>query len=183
MFHALAFFFSMNDKLIELGTCKKPHGIKGEFSFHLFNSQDSILSKGSSITLVPLDKSSCINPSGEVFVIDAINFGNKTICRLKGVDNRNLVEEMIPFSIQVKRSEFPDLKSGEFYLSDLIGLVLIDAENKEVGSVENFFENGPQVILVIDYRGEKLELPYVPSFFPEIDVPNRKLSFIPPEFE
>ena len=86
-------------KLIELGSCRKPHGIKGAFSFYLINSESSSLKSGQKITLVPLDGKSSIREEGEEFEIETINFGNKTIVRLKNIISspKNYLKKFIIF--------------------------------------------------------------------------------------
>jgi 16S rRNA processing protein RimM len=156
--------------LVLLGNCHKPHGIRGEFSFFLENMHDSVLKKGSEITLFPKNPSSSIKTDGEVFKIEKISFGNKAIARLVGVVDRNQVEAMVPFEIFVDRKELPEPDEDEVYLSDLIGLkVLEQGTDRELGKVTKFFDNGAQVVLTI--RGHKsFDIPFVKHFVPEIDV-------------
>ncbi|MAZ48166.1 MAG: 16S rRNA processing protein RimM [Halobacteriovoraceae bacterium] len=171
----------MESKLVELGTCHKPHGIKGEFSFHLYNKDASVIKKGSVLILIPLSEVSALSKNGEPYKVAQISFGNKVICKLEEVKDRNKVEELIPFKIMLHRSDFPRLRSGEFYLYDFIGLNIIDSKGEIKGVVENFYENNSQVILVLDLSREKIELPFIESFFPNVDWEKREITFIEPE--
>ena len=168
-------------KLIFLGNCTKPHGIKGGFSFNLENNDESVLKKGLEITLIPKNSSSSIDKNGEVFFIDKISFGNKTICYLKDVTDRNVVEAMIPFEIKVARDIFPEPEEGEFYVSDLIGMqVLEHGTDRELGKVAKYFDNGMQLILTI--RGAKsFDIPFVENFVPEVDLDAGKMWVVIPE--
>ncbi len=158
------------NKLVKFGECNKPHGIKGGFSFYLYNSENSHLEKGSDIYLYPLDSKSSIGNEGEKHKIDSISFGNKTICYLKGITDRNIVESMLPYEIYFEKDKLKDLDEDEFYLEDLKGLEVRDFDTKEeVGKVLSFYESGETVILVIRTKDEKLELPFVKSFFPEVN--------------
>lgn len=169
-------------KLIELGVCRKPHGVRGAFSFHLENSNDSTLKKGSLITLKPLSKDSSINKEGQEFTIKTIGFGNKTIVELKGVDNRNTVEAMIPFAIYISREDLPELDEGEFYLSDLVGLKAIDDSGNEIGEVLRLSDNGVQDILVIKTSGENIEVLLIDQFVKEIDFEAGTVKVVIPEY-
>ncbi len=169
------------DKLIELGNCKKPHGVKGAFSFFLINQKDSSLKKGSFVTLIPLNSASSIDPNGQEFEISSIGHGNKTIVTLKGVDNRNLVEAMIPFSIHIKRSELPELDDDNYYLSDLIGLKAIDEDGKSIGTVIEMGTNGVQEILRIKGESGVLEILLVDHFVKEINWDEGTIIVVVPE--
>lgn len=167
--------------MVELGFCKSPHGIKGEFSFSLYNKDSSVLKKKTQVLLVPHTKSSSIKPEGEYFEISQIKFGNKVIARLTGIEDRNQVEAMIPFSIHLSRDKFPALDEGEFYYFDLIGFQVVGDDGKELGSVDNFYENNDQLILVLKINNEIIELPYVDHFFPAKDLAKKILVVNLPE--
>jgi len=171
--------------LIQLGTSNKPHGIKGGFLFKLFNVEDSVLSKGSLITIFPENTNSTIDKNGKEVEIESIHFGNKTICYLKDVKDRNQVEAMLPFKIFFPRDKFPEPDSDEFYIEDLIGLAVYDLDAYEIGVVDSYTDNGVQTILKIKLKEKKeyVELPFVENFFPHLDLEKGRLTMIIPEYD
>lgn len=170
------------DDLIELGSCNKPFGIKGGFHFYLHNPKESILKNNSIITLIPSDRSSSIEVEGAEFKIKSIQFGNKTLCYLEDITDRNIVEAMIPFLIYYPRSRFPEVSDNEFYLNDLIGVEVFNTNGKRVGEIHSSYDNGAQTVLRIQTKTEIFDLPFVDNFFPEIDIPNNKIVMNQPEF-
>ncbi|RLA64927.1 MAG: 16S rRNA processing protein RimM [Epsilonproteobacteria bacterium] len=171
----------MSEKLIELGTCKKPHGIKGGLSFTLYNVEESVLKKGIEVILFPIDQASSVDAKGQKIAIKSISFGNKITAYLEGVADRNLVEEMIPFSIWVARKALPLLLEGEFYVEDLVGLEVFDhASGKKIGTVDSYYDNGMQIIIVVN-GNKKIELPLVDNFFPVIDTDNKRIEINLPQ--
>lgn len=171
------------ENLIQLGIANKPHGIKGGFLFKLENSTDSVLTKNSKITLIPMNTASSISKEGEEFEIANIHFGNKTICYLKDINDRNVVEAMLPFSIHYPRSLFPETEDDEFYVNDLIGLKVLDTKGNEVGKVESQYDNGVQTVLKLKVNNQFIELPFVENFFPEVDMEKGTITYIAPEFD
>lgn len=156
---------------IEFGTCKKPFGIKGAFSFHLFNIQESHLKNGSEILLMPLSKESSLNEMGETFKIKSINITTKVNCFLGDIKDRNIVEAMIPFSILYERSKLENLADDEFYYEDLLGCDVVDYDDGcEIGVVLDYYESGAQVIVQIQSSRETIELPFIKQFFPEFNL-------------
>ncbi|EQC49403.1 16S rRNA processing protein RimM [Bacteriovorax sp. BSW11_IV] len=169
------------NKLIELGTCAKPHGIKGAFSLHLESGDESILEAGMKLTLYPLSEKSCIDKEGEVVEIQKISVGNKTIAEFKGIADRNKVEAMIPFKICIDRSEFPEADDDEYYISDLIGLEVYEYETEvHLGRISKYYENSVQIILVISGK-KPFEVPFVEHFVPDVDVEAGKIWVVVPE--
>lgn len=170
------------EDLVELGTCNRPHGIKGGFQFFLHNPEDSILSKNSKIIIHPKSGASSVLKDGETHKIKSIQFGNKTICYLDGISDRNIVEAMVPFTISYPRSEFPELMEDEFYLNDLLGLkVLSNLSGDELGKVQDFYDNGAQTVLKIKLAKETIELPLIDNFFPEINIEEGFITMVTPE--
>jgi 16S rRNA processing protein RimM len=166
----------IDEELVLLGVCGKPHGIKGGFHFNLENCDDSVLKKNSKVLLKPSSKQSSISPDGESFVIQSISFGHKVMVYLEGITDRNLVESMVPFEIYVDRSSFPEIDEDEFYISDLIGIDVFSQETGEkVGTVKNYYDNSVQTVLIIEGE-ESLELPFVDHFFPVVDIENNRIE-------
>lgn len=168
------------DTLLKLGECHKPHGIRGEFSFHLYNNEDSSLEYIKDIVLFPKNDHSSINETGENYKIKKINFGNKIIARLEHVDSRNKVEEMIPFEIYIAKKDLKK-EEGEYFLNDLIGLKVLDMDGNEIGIVDNFYDNGVQEILVITGK-TPMEIPVVDQFIKEVNTEEGFIKIKPVEF-
>ncbi len=169
--------------LVELGYSNRPHGIKGGFLFKLLNTQESVLENGSVLRIYPYSDKSTIKSQGEEVEIDQIHFGNKTVCYLKGIRDRNIVEQMIPFTIFYPREKFPELDDGQVYLDDLIGLKVLNIDGYEIGKVLSYFDNGAQTVLKIKLESEVIELPFVEVFFPNVNIDRKTITLIEPEYD
>ncbi len=164
--------------MIELGFCDKAHGIKGGFHFKLYEVENSSLKPGIEILL----KTNTDKELGQ-FSISKIQFGNKVICYLEGIDNRNQVEELLPFKIYILEKDLIPLNEGEFYLKDIIGCKVFCAETKlEIGSIIGFYETNIQTVIEMEIDGKKMDLPFVDEFFKEKDIANKRVSIKRPEF-
>ena len=169
-------------KNIHIGHCTTPHGIKGEFSFVLYGQDDSVLSDGSLVSLTPRSPSSSIAQDGKDFHIKKISFGNKTIVNLVGVNDRNTVEAMVPFDIYFDRANFPEPAEDEYYLNDLLGLLVFDHLTKApIGRVIDFYENGVQVVLKIKTEIETIEILFIDQYVPEVNIAEGRIEVIVPE--
>jgi 16S rRNA processing protein RimM len=167
---------------IHIGHCTTPHGIKGEFSFVLYNSEDSVLYDGALVSLLPRSTSSSVPQDGKDFKIKKINIGNKAIVTLEGVNDRNTVEAMVPFDIYFDRKNFPETNDDEYYLNDLLGLAVFDfITKKSIGRVMDFYENGAQVVLKIKTENEILEILFIDQYVPEVDISLGRIEVIIPE--
>jgi 16S rRNA processing protein RimM len=166
---------------VHIGHCTAPHGIRGEFSFVLYNAEGSVLFDGAVVMLTPRANSSSIPQSGKEYTISKIKFGNKTIVTLEGVSDRNVVEAMVPFDIYFARVNFPEADPDEYYLNDLLGLEVIDFFTKKpVGRVVDFYENGVQVILKVKTEKEFIDILFIEQYIPVVDLEAGRLEAIVP---
>lgn len=167
------------NNLVELGFCRSAHGIKGGFTFTLFNMEESVLEVGKELTLKGIEGSSL--QDDKQLRIEKISFGNKVIVYLEGVSDRNSVDEMIPFKIFIDRSEFPE-DDDTVYLVDLIGLSVYEhGTDRKVGVIKNTYDNGAQdVMVILRESGRKLEIPFVDHFFPVVDLEQGRIEVIVP---
>ena len=169
------------EKLIQLGSCGRPHGVSGGFSATFFNTQDSSVRKGSRLVLKPKSESSSLKAEGESFTVKSSSFGNKVILFFDEVADRNQAEALLPFDIYIKRSDLPETSDDEFYIEDLVGMKVIGENGEDLGVVKNYFDNGAQLVLVIQKKDGRMELPFVEVFFPEIDLEAGTIKMIEPE--
>lgn len=119
----------------------------------------------------------------ENYSIAQIRFGNKTICRLTEINDRNGAEAILPYEIFFDRDLFPELEEGEIYLSDLIGLKVKDSNSGEiVGSIRHFYDNGVQDIAVVScLNGKQLDIPFVDAFIVELSIEAGLVEMIIPK--
>lgn len=171
--------------LVKLAFVSHPHGIKGEVELRLLNSDpnESVLEEGMKVWLFPSSPKSKVSPEGIERTIEKLRFGNKVIAQLEGIKDRTYLEALIPFEIYLDRRAFPEPEEGEFYLIDLMGMDVVNESGEKLGTLESFSDNGMQYLFDIRFiNGEKITLPYVEVFFPEIDMENKKITMIMPEY-
>lgn len=156
---------------IHIGHCTSPHGIRGEFLFVFYNHDSRVVQKNSPIFISPSTPASSLKNELRKILVSNIRYGNKVIAELEGITSRNQVEEMIPFNIYLPRENLPQLEENEVYLNDLLGCRVLNFKTKEqVGVVENFYENGQQVILQVKTAKEKIEILFIDNFVPVVNV-------------
>jgi 16S rRNA processing protein RimM len=167
---------------IHIGHCVSPHGIRGEFSFVIYNNESQSIKDNSQIFLKAISPASSIKDDFFKVTVASIRYGNKIIVSLKGISTRNEVESMIPFNIYCPRSDLPLLLDNEFYLHDLLGCKVINFVTKaDIGTVVSFYENGEQLILQISNVDLKLEILFIKHFVPVVDVENKIIEIVLPE--
>jgi 16S rRNA processing protein RimM len=149
----------MSDNLILLGVISSAYQLKG-------------LVKISSYTSSPKDicKHVCYDKNGEEYKIAFVKDDKKKIiAKIEGVTDRTMAEKILGTKLYVSRDVLASPEESEYYISDLIGLDVIDAKDNVVGKVKAFHNFGAGDIIEIDFENKKGELfPFTEELFPEV---------------
>ena len=111
------------------------------------------------------------------------------IAKITGIDDRNEAEKLRGTELFADRADFKKIADDEFYQVDLIGLVVIDNAEKNIGKVVNVMDFGAGTMLEIEFSKadsarnlEKIEnFPFKDEIFPEIDVKGGTIKIALPE--
>ncbi|MFK7886171.1 MAG: ribosome maturation factor RimM [Gammaproteobacteria bacterium] len=85
--------------------------------------------------------------------------GKGLIVHLEGIDDRDQAAALVGRDIDVDRSQLPELDSGEYYWSDLVGLSVVNREGEALGTVGRMVETGAHDVMVVEGERERL-IPY-----------------------
>jgi 16S rRNA processing protein RimM len=88
---------------------------------------------------------------------------------LKGVEKREEVELLIGKEILMRRETLPDLKEGEYYWMDILGMVVETPEGKRIGEVKEIFPTGAHDIYVVEGKRGEILLPATEEVIQSID--------------
>ena len=145
-----------DDKKIYLGKITGAHGIKGWLKIQSFSSPpENILNYPQWI----------INNQGEedfYSIEQGRKQNNKIVVKLEKIDDRNTAESLINSKIQILRSDLPKLSNENYYWSDLVGLSVLNSEEKVIGKIESLIETGANDVMVINaLKDERILVPFV----------------------
>lgn len=97
-----------------------------------------------------------------VEVVDGRDQGKGLVALLDGYSDRDLAAGLLNCEIAIQRDQMDDLEEDEYYWTDLVGLEVINADGRLLGTVVDMMETGSNDVMVI--RGEKQHLiPFVPD--------------------
>ena len=103
-------------------------------------------------------------------ILDTGRKQESVLMQLEGIDDMNAAEAIKGEVLYAARADIP-MEEGAYFLADLQGLPVIDAENgKEYGRIKEIsFVGGRELLVVKTPDGERL-LPNVPAFVDRVDV-------------
>lgn len=94
------------------------------------------------------------------------------ILKLAGIDDRNAAEAMKGKDVFITEEDLLDLPEDTFYIRDLIGLSVIDAENDQmIGKIKDVLQPSSQDIYVVTLeKGGEVMIPVVSEFVKEVSI-------------
>lgn len=145
----------MEDKL-QVGIISSTHGVRGEVK--VFPTTDDV-KRFKKLKEVIVDT----GKEQVVLEIEGVKFFKQfAILKFKGNNNIDDVMKYKGKSLFVTRENAVKLRKDEYFIADLIGLKVIDEEEKEIGTLRDVMETGANDVYVIDcVDGRELLLPAI----------------------
>lgn len=94
------------------------------------------------------------------------------ILKLSGIDDRNAAEAMKGKDVFITEEDLLELPEDTFYIRDLIGLSVIDAENDQmIGKIKDVLQPSSQDIYVVALeKGGEAMIPVVSEFVKDVSI-------------
>src|SRR3954447_17690780 len=151
---------------IALGIIRKAHGIRGEASVEAWSDSPERFNDVSSVTLVSPDESSTRDVSIESVRLHA----GRALVKFAGIESPEEVQLLQNWTVEVPSSQARKLDEDGYFLHDLVGLRLIDAEGVDRGKVIEIEETGGGVLLVVEGLRGKFDVPFAADICTKVDL-------------
>lgn len=172
------------DDLVAIGQTFKPHGVKGEISASLDDTE-----------LDPLELRCLILEMDGLpvpfFIEGARRRGEASwLLKFETVDSDAEALRLARHELFALRSDLPDYGAdadadGGVYLYDLIGYTVLDAEGQPVGTISDVDDSTANILLIVDRTGgsaEKAMLPFADELVLDLDTDAQSITLqFPPE--
>ncbi len=158
---------------IVIGKTGSPHGVKGEFKvIPMTDFPDRF--KGMTHCYI-----------GDRFVeITGVRYQkNHVLMTIEGVGTREDAAAMVGTLISVDRSEAVPLEAGEYYVADILGLSVEEADGTELGTVTDVIKTGSNDVYVVSLPGRKEDVlvPALKAVVREISLEDGRMVVSMPE--
>jgi len=97
------------------------------------------------------------------------------LAKLAGLDDREAALKLKGSTVYVRREAMPAPEEGHYYLADLVGLEVVNAQGVVLGAVKRWMFNGAQDVMEVQGEGTRL-LPWIPSVVKKVDLQQRRIE-------
>jgi 16S rRNA processing protein RimM len=163
---------------IAVGIIRKAHGVRGEASIEPWTDSADRFEELESVTLVSPDDAL----TRELRVESVRLHGERALMKFAGIDSPEEVQTLHNWTVEIPADQARALDEDEYFLHDLIGLTLIDAEGRQRGVVTDTYEGGGGILLHVKRAdGKEFDVPFAADLCTEIDVAGRRMVVALPE--
>lgn len=167
----------MSDR-IAVGVIRKAHGVRGEASIEPWTDSADRFAELESVTLVSPDE----KLTREMRIESVRVHGERALVKFAGVETPEEIQTLHNWTIEIPEDEARSLEEDEYFLHDLVGLTLIDAEGRERGVVTEVLQGGGGLLLQVRRGdGREFELPFAADLCTEINIPEKRMVVALPE--
>lgn len=154
------------EKYLRVGVITSPHGVRGEVK--VYPTTDDVM-RFKKLDKVILDLGR--GETRELKIRQVKFFKNMVILKFKGYDNINDVETWRQKDLLITREQAVTLQPDEYFITDLIGLLVKDDTGAEVGTVKDVLETGANDVYVVALpNGKELLLPAIKDCILNVDI-------------
>ena len=163
---------------IAVGVIRKSHGVRGEASIEPWTDSADRFTELDDVTLVSPDESK----TREVLIETARVHQGRALVKFSGIESPEELRELHNWTVEIPEAQARELEEDEYFLHDLVGLTLVDADGNERGVVTETYEGGGGILLSVrKVDGKTFELPFAADICTEIDLAAKRMTVNLPE--
>jgi len=150
-----------------------PSGIRGEVRVKAFTGDPLALA----------DYGSLYSKRGDKFTIAALRLSKKiVIVKFKGINSRDMAEKLNGTQLFIDRTALPDdTEEDEFYITDLIGLNVLEKNGETIGTIKAVPNFGAGDMLEISGSGKTWFLEFTATNVPDINIEKGYVTIVKPQ--
>ena len=153
------------EDLLQVGIITSTHGIKGEVK--VFPTTDDV-KRFEDLKDIIVD-----NGKNKITLeIEGVKFFKQfAILKFKGIDTINDIEKYKKCPLLVTRENAVKCEKDEYFITDLIGMSVVDEKNSVLGTLEDVVETGANDVYVVKMEdGQELLIPAIKQCVLNIDM-------------
>jgi len=154
----------MEHTLCPIGRVVRPHGVRGKVKIDYFGGDPDTFSLYQRIFI----KDNSGSPKS-FEVLEVTPQPPRLILKLRGIERIEETEDLIGKEILVSREDLPELKEGEYYWFEILGMTVETEGGRRIGTVKNIFPTGANDVYVVAGKRKEIFLPAIEEVIRKID--------------
>lgn len=155
-------------EFLEVGRIGKTHGLKGDLWLNLSTDFPERLGAGKIVY---------IGKKFKKFSIGSFSLkGHRGLVKFDEFNSPEEARLLTNQNVYVKIEDLPELPDDEYYHHNLIGIRVVNANQDEIGFLEDIVVTGANDVYVVkDSTGKEVLIPAIKSVILDIDITNKTM--------
>jgi 16S rRNA processing protein RimM len=159
-------------RFLVVGKIAKPHGIRGEV---IVIPHTDLLERFTWLDEIYIGET---NPS--LLTLEGVRFHKgRPLLKFAGYNSRDDVEVLRGQLLQVPEDQAIPLEENEYFLYQLIGLMVETADGQQLGTLTEIIETGANNVFVVQGGRDEILIPDIPEVISEIDFEKQRMIVDP----
>ena len=154
----------------------KVFGIRGELKIHSYSRSLEEFEKLDSV-MVGKDEATAVERAIESVVAR----GEGIYVKFRDISDRTAAQSLIGHFLFVEEEQRRRLRSGEYFVDDLLGMTVLGADRATLGVLEDVVHAPAHDMYVVRTRGGEVMVPAVGEIIRTVDMKHRTITIDPPE--
>jgi len=159
------------ENLFSIGRVIKPHGIRGQIKIAYYGKDPGDFRLYREILIQDSQGNSRTYEIEEVIPRPSL-----LILRLKGIKKIEETYSLIGKEVLVEKEALPNLKEGEYFWFEILGLSVETQDGKSIGKVKEVFSTGANDVFVVQGKRREIDLPATEGVVKSIDREKRVMK-------
>ncbi len=160
------------ENMVEIGRITSAVGLSGEVRVYSYSdSEDRFETLGT------------VYVDGDAREIERVRYSKgMAVIKLSGADDRNAAEALRGKTLYMAEEDLEELPEGTYYVRDLIGMEVREADGTPLGRVTDVLTHTAQALYEVELEnGKKILIPNAGGFIQDIDTENGVIRAALPE--
>ena len=157
------------DAWVAVGRLGKTFGLRGEITVHWWAESEEVFRPGLEVVLASA-REGC-----EARVAAARRMGAKLVARFEGLDRIEDVQPFVGRTVEVRLRDLPELEEGNYYHFELIGMEVLAADGRPLGTLAEIIETGGNDVFCVRDGRREILVPAIRDAIASIDVAARRI--------
>lgn len=159
------------EDLLQVGVITSTHGVRGEVKVFPTTDDPARFKKLKNVILDTGKEKLELEITGVKF------FKNMVILKFQEFDNINDVEKYRQKGLFVTREHAIKLKKDEYFIADLIGLIVYTEDGEELGTLTDVLKTGANDVYTIRMKdGEDVLIPAIKDCIRSVDLEGQRMT-------
>lgn len=173
----------ISNDMLRVGVISSTHGIRGEVK--VFPTTDDV-NRFRKLKRVYLDyktkgmRGNAAKECVELEITGVKFFRQFVILKFKGIDDINDIEKYKGMDLYVAREDAIPLEENEYYVSDLIGLLVVNESESEIGTLSDVLQTGANDVYVVkgnaEFGNKEILIPAIRQCILNVDLKEKKMK-------